>query len=658
MSVRQVSAWQNSSCTSDAVESLLKLQKLPVGSCTISLTERLKSSQSSFVQTHYCFSFFSSLFSAFGTGNGQICCCFLRQEHLNYESGSGSQSGSGSDSEQEEEQGNSDYLEGNDLEAGHFQAQFGTQLQQDTREFERDPLFLKPLYPVDSPGNRRAFPGDLSPPQLQRVGNHRHSSMAPTTRQSSKSTKPASKSSTSTSKKSSSSRSKGKSSKKGGKKAASQVQQENIRPASDQNKFQKQHQAKAQQRLTTRVLPTHSPATQETMTKRTAEQMDTLKKELAKAKKCIHELQNESDNLQNVVDNRDETITNLNEQLATTKKKAKVVAAKPLLLEKEDPVIEEIKKVVNTDLWRHCKFIQSEKQKVSVTKWILGKLGLAVTMDKDHQRNWIHTYKDVPNSALNGRCSYAQSEMKKKVFEWIKKQKEKNVPIDDRLPLPETILKCALRTVESDEEKAVFAWYWDDLLASVVGIQDWGPNIRHYTTITEAKVPHTDPYSKASSHPEKLITKSQEAFVVVCYENCYAKWREMHRYLEAHPGSKLTEDPEYKNGKYDGRYTDSRSGQKTFSGWKQEGLDQFNLIQAQILESRTKDEAGRAAILQLEKDCLASLRQKRGLEAADAESEHKLKHRKKKNATAAAIEAEVEVETFVLPGMEDSDDDE
>ncbi len=464
--------------------------------------------------------------------------------------------------------------------------------------------------------------------------------------------------SSSTRSKSSSSGSKGKSGNKKTKKAASQVEQENIRPQSDRNKFQKQQQAKAQQRLTTRVLPTHSPATQETMTKRTAEQMDTLKKELAKAKKRIHELQTESDNLQTVVDNRDETITNLNEQLATTKKKAKVVAAKPLLLEKEDPVIEEIKKVVNTDLWRHCKFIQSEKQKVSVTKWILGKLGLSATMEKDHQRNWIHTYKDIPNSALNGRRSYAQSEMKKKVFEWIKTQKEKDVPIDDRLPLPKTILKCALRTIESDEEKAVFAWYWDDLLASVVGIQDWGPNIRHYTTITEAKVPHTDPYSKPSSHPEKLITRSQEAFAVVCYENCYAKWRAMHRYLEAHPGSKLTEDPEYKNGKYDGRYTDSRSGQKTFSGWKQEGLDQFNLIQAQILESRTKDEAGRAAILQLEKDCLASLRQKRGLEAADAESERKLKRRKKKNAATTAIEAEVEVETFVLPGMEDSDDDE
>ena len=590
---------------------------------------------------------------AFATGNGHIARCFLLQDDLIEEESSSGSTNSGDEEEDEEEEEVTNSFDPDNLSPTHFQDQFGAGLQLDTQEYQYDPLTLAPIYTVESPSLNRNNSANLPP----LVGQRRKKSMPKTVETSSKSTKSAARKSSSR-----------KATKKKSKKATSQVDQENIRPESDRNKFQQQHQSRQQLRLSARrQLPTQqnlSPNTQE-MTTRIKNQIDSMKKALTIAKKSIKDLEADKEDLEGQLQAKDDTISNLNQQnrdlfhqVAEGKKRSKSTSAtQPLLLKKEDPIMEEIKQVTQKELWRHCKFVQSDKQKRAVTKFVMAKMGLLNSMTDQDQENWIHTYKDVPNAALNAKRSYAQSEMKKKAFEWIKAKKDAGVDVDDRLPTVEMILKCALRQVETDEEKEVFEWYWEDLLAAVVGVADWGPNTRHYTTITQAQVRIEDLHKTKSSDPETLITRSHEAFVVVLYDNCYGKWMAMHKYLEENPGKKVADNPNAKT-EYEGKYTDSKSGQKVFSGWKPDGLAKFNAVQAQIAQSRNSDSPdGKENILQVERDCLASLREKRGLQAPDAETERKNKRRKKKNADAELLLPVEEVETFTLPGMEDDDEE-
>ena len=88
------------------------------------------------------------------------------------------------------------------------------------------------------------------------------------------------------------------------------------------------------------------------------------------------------------------------------------------------------------------------------------------------------------------------------------------------VPTIEQILDCATREQyldQTEEGKALFAYYWDVLLMKVVGKKHWDKPFRHYKTIGEAV--HDDRQDDAA-----CITPGTEAFLYLLFDNCEQKW--------------------------------------------------------------------------------------------------------------------------------------
>ena len=72
----------------------------------------------------------------------------------------------------------------------------------------------------------------------------------------------------------------------------------------------------------------------------------------------------------------------------------------------------------------------------------------------------------------------------------------------------------------------IFVWYTNNLLLRTIGTAQWGDNVRHYTTISNATTDIT-------GEKLKLITPSTEAFCVLNYHNCYQKWLDWFKWEKA-----------------------------------------------------------------------------------------------------------------------------
>ena len=79
-------------------------------------------------------------------------------------------------------------------------------------------------------------------------------------------------------------------------------------------------------------------------------------------------------------------------------------------------------------------------------------------MGKDNKKIWKNTYKPVLTAQLNAHRSYVQNRMKDS---WKKFHET-----EGWLPTVEQVKKCALRTINVDDEKEfkVMDWYIMDLL--------------------------------------------------------------------------------------------------------------------------------------------------------------------------------------------------
>ena len=179
----------------------------------------------------------------------------------------------------------------------------------------------------------------------------------------------------------------------------------------------------------------------------------------------------------------------------------------------------------------------------------------------------------------------------------------------------------------------------------------WCGPVRYYTTISEAVTRD----SRNSEKPKKLITASTEAFLVLLYENCHAKWKYIFEEQKKNPKFKY----DRKNAKVKALYTEQDGGQKKHGGWKAEGLKRFNELKKAIKEAQDKAYKDQAAVdeahddpnthpplvdyFQVETDCLAALRKANKKECQDAESEKRRKRKRKKDQADASTENMPEV---------------
>ena len=235
---------------------------------------------------------------------------------------------------------------------------------------------------------------------------------------------------------------------------------------------------------------------------------------------------------------------------------------------------------------------------------------------------WVAKHMDVVREVFNEHRNYVQGRCKEAIELWSKAQGDQG-----GIPSLADILVVALRNlpdvdaVEKDERTrllAIFVWWWDVFLPAVAGNTYWRSTIRHAQTIT------------AATHKgNQCIPKGTEAFAVLLYENCHAKWVQM--ITKSENFTKKFVIPKKKNDddtqKFAGKYSSSKLGQASYGGWSPEGKKRFNELCTLIETARKK-----AHVPALEKEVLGMVRVKNNLpeEVPDEAAQASKKTRKRK----------------------------
>ena len=113
--------------------------------------------------------------------------------------------------------------------------------------------------------------------------------------------------------------------------------------------------------------------------------------------------------------------------------------------------------------------------------------------------------------------------------------------------------------------------------------------------------------SSLISQDQFFITVGTEAFLVALYQNCYAKWQ--HIAEENKAGRK---NPDRKHEKMRTAFIDSDAGQARWGGWNKTGREYFKEVAGKIQSGRAEDH-----VQEMEKACLARLRDKYEIEERD-----------------------------------------
>jgi hypothetical protein len=289
---------------------------------------------------------------------------------------------------------------------------------------------------------------------------------------------------------------------------------------------------------------------------------------------------------------------------------ARVSKSKAMVMRESEGEKERISKVVNTELWRVMKFINCKEDEDDAIEFTYKALYDTEPLDLDKMYSWGETYKKYIRECLYGKRNYVASQIK--VCAW------KLFEAQENLPTVEQVQKCINRTinVEDEREMEIFKWYWECLLPRVVGAVEWGPSVRLYNMISTYYIPH-------DAKGRLLITPSNEAMILILWENSFAKWHELWTFSQnpANRGKKQ------KNR--GGKFTSCEKGQCDFSGWDAEGIEAFN---AYVQEA--KDGRHLPNRLVLEKQTLQALRQQYNIHQPDAEAQARANRARKRRRLA------------------------
>jgi hypothetical protein len=271
-------------------------------------------------------------------------------------------------------------------------------------------------------------------------------------------------------------------------------------------------------------------------------------------------------------------------------------------------------------IFHNVKFLNCKDDLYSATEMVHDALQVA-EKTLDQRDSWVETYAPIVKKGINSARNYVTSELKKLAFALMDKK--------EALPPHALLLACAARNISGINE-AKFKWYWQKVIGKVVSSKEWGPSVCYYTTIMGAKSP---------TNPKKpLITVSDEAMIVLVWENNFQKWQEQWAFEQdvKNKGKKQPNLP--------GKFTQSDKGQCEWGGWSEAGLQAFNNYKKTIRAYRKdhKDE-----ILELEQRILAELRVENGIEAEDHDQQLRLNRAKRRKLNANKPVPEVVVRKVV-----------
>ena len=272
------------------------------------------------------------------------------------------------------------------------------------------------------------------------------------------------------------------------------------------------------------------------------------------------------------------------------------------------PAAKALKAIIDSSIkaegWRLVKFIggDADLQKVSRNLLMISGIGEnaeggptykwtdQTPADVAKIAQWVEDYKHVVSSCWNEHRNYVQGRIKKVCTDYLKAGKD--------LPSVDAVERVLYR--RSDHDENVFAWWWDVILPMAVGNKvHWNHKVRYFEKISESNI---------GTSAQKNIPPSTEAFAFVVYESNRAKWVRMKELKEENPGLKMVvlDDKNSKKKKSDfnvsdpecfyaftseepdliARWTNPRSGQSKFGGWKREGKERFKKVRASCSKGR------------------------------------------------------------------------
>lgn len=275
----------------------------------------------------------------------------------------------------------------------------------------------------------------------------------------------------------------------------------------------------------------------------------------------------------------------------------------------------QVKKAVAEHLWPKVKFIESDKMLERMAGVLFDKLdlqekeGLQGVDLETAKQVWVHKWMDDIRQAYNDRRNYVQQQLHDLVKDALTNDNLDQLPNLNEIRLLAQRADMVGDDPDQERMRDLFGVYWEKLVPCVAGVQHWGPNRKYYQCLSTATLTPNDPDSPL------CVTPSDEAYLVVLYENNYKKWYYTYYTMkgkEEELKTLLAEGDREAVENMETPYTNPRAGQVKFGGWLAAGKSQFKQVKKAVSDARKE-----AHVPELEGKVLKMLRVASGTEDRD-----------------------------------------
>jgi hypothetical protein len=242
-------------------------------------------------------------------------------------------------------------------------------------------------------------------------------------------------------------------------------------------------------------------------------------------------------------------------------------------------VAHRVRAFVKAELFRKIKFVNNDAMFQRAINLVMDRENVA-----HHQRGRFQMiYESTFNDALNQKRSSCEQSAGDIVRESIVLLRESG---SEMFTMEEL---CKLRRSQTEREQEAFLWFFGAYLESVCGKRNWGKK-KGLWLISEA----TEVGGRA-----KMVTKSDEAFALLIFENYIDKWAsttpdagaEGDDNVPGNGGHEVPVQGKKKQSKVRGLYTSKKSGHCKYGGWSREGVSRFNELYRLVHEDRACPQA-------------------------------------------------------------------
>ena len=248
-------------------------------------------------------------------------------------------------------------------------------------------------------------------------------------------------------------------------------------------------------------------------------------------------------------------------------------------------VTQRINTFVKAELFRRIKFIRSDETFINAMQLVMDH----EDVPPQHRLNFQRTYETVFHEALNTKrsaCEQSGGKIVHKTMAEFEKAGEEFFTMEELLKL---------RGANTERERKAFFWFFGTYLECVCGKRQWGAKKLH-ELVSKAR--------DKDRGQKRVVTKSDEAFALVLFENYIDKWKLQRQPV---PVDGANADNAGKKQRMKGKYTGTKNGLCKYGGWSVQGIDRFNDLREIVKQDRACEQAET-----MEKELLEFCRSQKG----------------------------------------------